>query len=63
MNKLVNPKMTMMNKLSLAHFTLIWPLFEMGTLVSAQTLHPREPFTTNVTTVRLLSCVDVLMSP
>jgi len=62
-NELVYSEVTVMNKLSLAHFALIRPLFEMGALVSAQTLHPREALTTNITAMRFLSCVDVLMPP
>ena len=63
MDQLVNPEMTVMNELSLAHLALIGSLFEMGPLVSPQTLHPSKPLTTHITAVRLLSGVDVLMSP
>ena len=63
MNQLVNPEMTVMNELSLAHLALVRALFEMGPLVSPQTLHPSKPLTTDITAVRLLSGVDVLVSP
>lgn len=58
----MNPKMTHVNKLSLAHFALVWSLLEMGSLVSPQTLNPGKTLPTHVTSVRFFSRVDVLMS-
>lgn len=62
-NKLMDPEMSQMHELPLAHITLIGSLFEMGPLVSPETLHPREPLPAPVATVRLLTRVDVLMTP
>jgi hypothetical protein len=59
----VYPQMTVVYELSFTNFTLIRSLFEMGSLVSAQTLYPRETFSTHVTPVWFLPGVDVLMSP
>ena len=58
MNKLVYPKMTVVNELSFADFTGVRSLLEMGALVSAQTLDPREALSAHIAAVRLLSRVN-----
>lgn len=61
-DKLMNPQMSQMHELSFAHVTLIGSLLEMGPLVSPETFHPGEPLPAPVTTVRLFTGVDVLVT-